>query len=152
MSGLEFRGSTSPPQTMTVAEVRAAVVGVGLPEKWGWSDDLAMLNKAFAGFSLSAAEVERFKALRRAITSDGYLNLTLQLNLHEAVQRLAEQSPPALKFYAAHMDRADEKSPDDFCPCPICGGKGTYSEPSGVTPGVMLTSPCWSCLGTGVGK
>jgi hypothetical protein len=40
----------------------------------------------------------------------------------------------------------------DFCPCPICDGKGTYSEPSATTPGAVLTSPCWSCLGTGMGK
>ncbi len=137
---IEFR---KPDPVVSTSEVRAAVVAVGLPKGWTYADDMAMLNKAFAAFSLTDAEARRFAVLRRALTSDGYLNLTLQMALFDAIKALAEQSAPTLSHYASFRP-----SPDDVCR--TCHGQGNIRE--AMPGGRVATSTCHNCHGTGYGK
>lgn len=135
---IEFR---KPDPVVSTSEVRAAVVAVGLPKGWTYADDMAMLNKAFAAFSLTDTEARRFAVLRRALTSDGYLNLTLQMALFDAVRALAEQPAPP-----PHL--CPTTSPDDFCR--TCKGSGKLREPG--ERGVTVVSDCWACDGKGTGR
>ena len=128
---------------VSTSEVRAAVVATGLPKGWTWADDLGMMNRAFAGYLLTDTEAKRFKALRHAITDDGYLNLTLQMALFDAIKALAEQSAPALSHYASFRP-----SPDDVCR--TCHGQGNIRE--AMPGGRVATSTCHNCHGTGYGK
>jgi hypothetical protein len=138
---LEFR--KPDPVVVSAAEVRAAIIAVGLPDGWTYADDLGMLTRAFTGYVLTGKDSARFHALRKALTSDGYLNLTLQMALLEAVKALAEQPAPALTHYASHRH-----SPDDVCR--TCHGAGQLREPSGR--GSTIVSVCHNCNGSGYGK
>lgn len=138
---LDFR--KPDPIVLSAAEVRAAIVAVGLPDGWTYADDLGMLTRAFTGYVLTGKDAARFHTLRKALTSDGYLNLTLQMALLEAVKSLVEQPAPALDHYASFRP-----SPDDVCR--TCHGRGTIREAR--TGGRVATSICHNCNGTGYGK
>lgn len=126
---------------VSTSEVRAAVVATGLPKGWTWADDLAMLNKAFAAFSLTAAEAERFTVLRKALTGDGYLNLTLQLTLFDVIKDLAGPPPTTSSPMATGPF-------DDHCR--TCHGSGKIREPG--ERGTVIVSTCYACGGSGHGK
>ena len=126
---------------VSTSDVRAAVVATGLPKGWTWADDLGMMNRAFAGYLLTDTEAKRFKALRHAITDDGYLNLTLQFALLDAVKALAEQPAPPLRLCATTPF-------DDHCR--TCHGSGKIRE--AMPGGRVATSTCHNCHGTGYGK
>lgn len=126
---------------VSTSDVWAAVVATGLPKGWTWADDLGMMNRAFAGYLLTDTEAKRFKALRHAITDDGYLNLTLQFALLDAVKALAEQPAPPLRLCATTPF-------DDHCR--TCHGSGKIREPG--ERGAIIVSTCYACGGSGHGK
>lgn len=140
-SALEFRKADP---TVSFHDVMTAVRSVPPPPGWSWEKDQKLMDKAMAGFGLTNEESARFLALRKAVTSDGYLNLSLQLALHDAVT--------VLKVTDGAAPEADQvplaRSPDDFCR--MCKGTGKLREPG--ERGVTVVSPCWACGGRGTGR
>ena len=146
MSDIEFR--RPPPPALPVAEIRAAVIALGLPKAWTTSDDVALMEGLGLGLSIDevakmqgkteAATKARLFALRGAATGGlADMGLDTQNRLLDVVRRILEQ--------------CHRQSPDDFCR--TCGGLGWLDEPqdrNGRT--VNVSSACYACHGTGYGR
>lgn len=146
MSDIEFR--RPPPPALPVAEIRAAVIALGLPKAWTTSDDVALMEGLGLGLSIDevakmqgkteAATKARFFALRGAATGGlADMGLDTQNRLLDVVRGILEQ--------------CHRQSPDDFCR--TCRGRGWLDEPqdrNGRT--VNVSSACYACRGTGYGR
>lgn len=146
MSDIEFR--RPPPPALPVAEIKAAVIALGLPKVWTTSDDVALMEGLGLGLSIEeiaklqgkseAATKARFFALRGAATGGlADMGLDTQNRLLEVVRKI--------------MEECHRQSPDDFCR--TCRGRGWLDEAqdrNGRT--VMVSSTCYSCHGTGYGR
>lgn len=146
MSDIEFR--RPPPPALPVAEIRAAVIALGLPKAWTTADDVALIEGLGFGLSIDevakmqgkseAATKARFFALRGAATGGlAHMGLDTQNRLLDVVRGILEQ--------------CNRQSPDDFCR--TCRGRGWLDEPqdrNGRT--VNVSSACYACHGTGYGR
>ena len=92
-----------PMPAVSQAEVRRAVVALGLPDGWTPADDVALMEGLFMGLGLQAIGVRlgkpfgetqaRFLALRRAAIGHGVFTLDAQTALLNVAREIAGVKP-----------------------------------------------------------
>lgn len=146
MSDIEFR--RPPPPALPVAEIRAAVIALGLPKAWTTADDVALMEGF--GLGLSIEEIAKMQGQTEATTRARFFALRGAATGGLADMGLDTQNR-LLDVVHAILEQCHRQSPDDFCR--TCRGRGWLDEPqdrNGRT--VNVSSACYACHGTGYGR